>query len=550
MLLNRILKTLDSFKSLLPVKIKRKIKLNLFSLFCFNILEYFGLLILIPIIQKFFTDESPISFFNQLSLNILVLIALSFFLLKYLFSIFHLKRFFGFIFEINRYLNNHLIKKIFNARYCDVISDDLKIIKNIFSNEISTITYMFLMPLMHLLSDFILIFLIVTSLIIINFKITFFIFLFTLIIYLIYRFYISKTIDAIGFNRKINERKKFKLIDGIFNLFDLLKTNNKTTHFKNLDKYVENSNLSSIKLHTFQLMVKQSLEIIVLLGFILTIFVISLDDIKSNLVFILFLLLSLIRLIPLLSRIITNLNNIRFSLSVVNDFMSNILNKFSETESDFDKVDIKNHQIIEFKNISYSYSNSKIQNINFNLYRNQSHLILGKSGIGKTTFIKVLLGLLKPTSGTIIIDKNKFISSIHLDNASYVPQKSFFLDDTILNNLTMFCDDKKIDINYVLQLIKLFNLDNKIKNKKYLLKFMNDGSFSFSEGELQRLSIIRSLYSKPDVLILDEPTSSLDKKNEKNVISFLTKSLESITIVCISHNNDLGKYFNNVVTFK
>ena len=82
------------------------------------------------------------------------------------------------------------------------------------------------------------------------------------------------------------------------------------------------------------------------------------------------------------------------------------------------------------------------------------------------------------------------------------------------------------------------------------MKNMNDGSFSFSEGELQRLSIIRSLYNKPNVLILDEPTSSLDKKNEKNIISFLTKSLDEITIVCISHNNDLGRYFNNVVTIE
>tara|TARA_Y100000031_G_scaffold31374_1_gene34945 strand:- start:1172 stop:1780 length:609 start_codon:yes stop_codon:yes gene_type:complete len=159
--------------------------------------------------------------------------------------------------------------------------------------------------------------------------------------------------------------------------------------------------------------------------------------------------------------------------------------------------------------------------------------IIGKSGAGKSTLINLILGLLSPSNGVINFDKKEFKQE---NIFSYVPQEIFLLDDTLRKNIAFGDCDKEIRDENVYDAIKLSGLSSFVeKNKKGLELIVGERGIRLSGGEKQRVGIARALYKKPDILILDEATSSLDYVTEKDIISSIDKLKKQITIVIVSH---------------
>ena len=191
--------------------------------------------------------------------------------------------------------------------------------------------------------------------------------------------------------------------------------------------------------------------------------------------------------------------------------------------------------IIEFKNVSFGYGElSIIENSTFHVHRNDSLTILGPNGGGKTTLVKLMLGLLKPTSGAIRI------LGTTPDKASkkigYVPQSLTF--------------DPKFPIN-VSEVVLMGRLGHskfpfysrKAKDKvREALKSVHieelySKSFSdLSGGERQRVLIARALATEPEILILDEPTANVDPAVENKFYKLLKELSEHLTIVTVSHD--------------
>ena len=154
-----------------------------------------------------------------------------------------------------------------------------------------------------------------------------------------------------------------------------------------------------------------------------------------------------------------------------------------------------------------------------------------------------MLGTLKPTSGKIIYNNNIDISknlSSWQESISYVPQKPYFFDDSILKNIAIGVNLDGIDlekINFCLDLVNLKDKVNQLK-KKYNTKLGEVGK-KFSGGELQRIAIARAIYKNGNILILDEATSALDAKNESIIISRIKKNFGNKIIIIISHKKKL-----------
>jgi len=256
-----------------------------------------------------------------------------------------------------------------------------------------------------------------------------------------------------------------------------------------------------------------------------------------------------LRLIPSINKIMSNYNHILFFRSSSNV----ILKEFSEQNKiiseNFSKKLLFNNTF-EIRNAYFSYNDKTIfKNLNFIINKNDCIGIYGESGSGKTTLIDIIMTLNKLDKGEIFLDKillnNKDEKKRWLANISYVPQSVFLFNDKVKNNISFEYDENKIDTEKVVDCLR------KTKLEKFDPSYeIYEGGTNLSIGEKQRLGLARALYKDPELIILDEPTSSLDKKNEEEIINFLEKFKFGKTMIIISHNLNSLKFCNRIIKVK
>ena len=204
----------------------------------------------------------------------------------------------------------------------------------------------------------------------------------------------------------------------------------------------------------------------------------------------------------------------------------------------------------EIKNANFSYNDKTIfKNLNLIINKNDCIGIFGESGSGKTTLIDIIMTLNKLDNGEIFLDKillkNKDEKKRWLANISYVPQSVFLFNDKVKNNISFEYDESKINTEKVVDCLR------KTKLEKFDPSYeISEGGTNLSIGEKQRLGLARALYKDPELIILDEPTSSLDKKNEEEIINFLEKFKFGKTMIIISHNLNSLKFCNRIIKVK
>lgn len=223
----------------------------------------------------------------------------------------------------------------------------------------------------------------------------------------------------------------------------------------------------------------------------------------------------------------------------------------SEESKDKPKVDFDNVDSIEFKNVSFTYTNadkSTINSMSFKVNNGENIAIVGENGAGKTTAIKLLCGLYYPTEGDILINgksSKNFSSDSYFNLFSAVFQDYNFLPMTIAENI---CASRDYDKEKLIRAFEKAGILDKInslpdKEKSFMVKDVYKNAVDFSGGEKQKLLLAKAVYKNAPVLILDEPTAALDpiaenelylKYNEitNNKISFFISHRLSSTRFC------------------
>ena len=205
---------------------------------------------------------------------------------------------------------------------------------------------------------------------------------------------------------------------------------------------------------------------------------------------------------------------------------------------------------LESKSISFSYDSSMQFNFpDINLSESDSLLILGDSGVGKTTFIQILAGLLIPKHGSIKLDNTIYgnLSKKEMDkfrgkNIGMIFQRPHFVRNiSVLNNLLLSLYLSK-SIQYrksAIQLLQEVGLGNKLESLPNEL----------SEGEQQRASIALALVKNPSLILADEPTSSLDDTNCHKIITLLKEQavIRKSKLIIITHDNRLKSQFDKSI---
>jgi ABC-type multidrug transport system fused ATPase/permease subunit len=191
---------------------------------------------------------------------------------------------------------------------------------------------------------------------------------------------------------------------------------------------------------------------------------------------------------------------------------------------------------IELKNVGYTYDEANhpaIKDVSLRIERGEFVAFTGLSGSGKTTAVDLVLGLLQPTSGEVLINGGRERGAHQF---GYVPQEPLIFDDTLRRNITLEKHNTRIDQAAFDEAIRSAGLENVVRGlPNGIHSSLGEWGMRLSGGERQRIGLARALYFRPEVLILDEPTSSLDVAMESQIIECLRALRGTNTIIMVAH---------------
>ena len=432
-----------------------------------------------------------------------------------------------------------------------------KLIRNL-NSEIVTFAS-FLNTVYKMLSEILLITGILIFLLLINVKITILSLSFFFTLALFYQFLTKNILVKFGNIRYQYAEIILRNLQQAFDSIKLIKLANKEQKLINLYKINSKKITKAHKVNQIvSALPKQYFEFFIVLGLCFIVFVNKnfTQDTSYAILLLAIYSINIAKGVPSIMRIMSQVQYANFSIHSVSGIsrelnLSRSVEKDAAAKIDLPKINFS--KSVEFKNIYFSYPNNKkkcLKNISFKILRNEHVALIGPSGSGKSTIVDIFMGLLRQQSGTILID-NKNLEKMDINSwhkkIGYVPQIIPILDDTIANNIIFYSkrDDKKI-----YSVLKTVRLNSLIKTfPKKIDTILGENGDRLSVGQKQRIGIARALYNNPEILILDEPTSSLDEKNEKDIIKEIT-SLKNKTIILITHKTKVIKFFEKVISIK
>ena len=547
--------TLNKINFLITKRQRKLLTILIFLLLIGMFLEAFGLGILIPGLSIILDPEAidKISFLiylkgflpNSLKDHFVILFLAGICLLYFLKSIFLI----FLTLKQNRFLNNittYITNRLFNSYLSQPYSFHLKrnaseLIKNL--QVESNLLHSLISSIIIIFTEFSFVFSIVVTIVYIEPVGAILIGLFYAILSILFFTITRKKLSVWANLRKDLDNNLSKSAhEGLGGIKDLIILG-KTSFF--IDQYSNKNYLKSritANQGTLAQVPRYYLEFISICGLIC--FIIFQIIIKKN-VNELFAVLGVFvaasfRIIPSINRIISAFQTVKFNTPSL-DIIYNEIKSYALLEKNLVTYpDFKFKDEIEFKNVSFRYNEkSKIINqLSLKIEKGKTIGIIGESGSGKSTLVDLLIGLHKPISGEILVDK---INIFHLgqkwrDTIGYVSQIIYLTDDSIKKNIALGIDQDLIDDVKINQILEQVQLDKFINSLELGVDTkVGERGVQLSGGQKQRIGIARALYNNSEILILDEATSALDSETETQVMKTILNLKGVKTIIIIAH---------------
>ena len=389
----------------------------------------------------------------------------------------------------------------------------------------------------------------IIGLIIFNYAITISVILILFSVYIIISYF---TKIKLKYNSKIlsqNTRDQIKLSqESLGAIKDIIIFNSKNIYiniYGKLDKKIRNLYAQNTFLGTYPKIVIESFSLIILI--LSSLLLRSQDGFRGDTVVILGVFaLAAQKLIPNMQTIYSSLSSIRSNTEQARKIVE-VLNKKIPAEfalENVKKIEFKRN--IKFENISFCYSNNglkAIKNINFEIFKGEKIGIMGPTGSGKSTFINIILGLLKPSKGLMLVDGKDIHDPNKADRLrkwqntiTYVPQSVYLVDSSIKENIAYGVPSELIDMDLIKRCAKYARIHDFIESKEGSYEsLVGERGIKLSGGQIQRIGIARALYKRSKIFIFDEATSALDYKTELEVINSINKFDKNSTIILVAH---------------
>ena len=582
---------IDSFR-IMTLESRRKFLFAIVFQSCLGILDLIGVLItgLIGIIAAFsFRNENyPTYIANYLDLSglgemtaiqvilLLALTALVFFVGKSLGTIYFSRRVFRFLGSQQSVISSRIIGKVFDSDYAWMRDQDVHRLSNTLSLGVPAATINVLGQSIILISESSLLVIFTILLFIVNPILAAALTLYLSVILLLLNYGIGRRVT------NYNESMRGLLNVGKQDLFSSLQLfreirvlNRQNTFKKKLSRTSEGLAENYAKDIWIQQVPKYAMEIALLFGMtaIISIASVSSEPQKTLPVLLIYITASA-RIFPTLLRIQAAILSLRSFQPLAKD-AHDLFSEISSFNQEFSApIGVKNIVAempqfssdklavhdgiphINISNINFRYrdaQNLALKNVSFEVDRGERVALVGPSGSGKSTLCDIILGLLEPESGSLKIEgvvSNRWVSN-NPGKVSYVPQDTVLLKGTLTENICMGIEREDINLDQLQRAVSNASLDKFIETlPEGLDTRIGEGFTRLSGGQRQRIGIARAIYNSPQILIMDEATSSLDAETEDAIMSFLKTVGQETTLIFIAHRLSSVRNFSRLIYFE
>ncbi|MBF0746205.1 thiol reductant ABC exporter subunit CydC [Gemella sp. 19428wG2_WT2a] len=257
--------------------------------------------------------------------------------------------------------------------------------------------------------------------------------------------------------------------------------------------------------------------------------------------------LSVLSVVLMTGEAISHIPTYKISIDRVKEFYSN---KEEVDNVEYNETNYNN--IIEIKNLKFAYDNTKmiLNDISLSVKKGEKVAILGRSGVGKSTLIKLITGTYKDYEGSIKVFGNLPSENLLGKKISMLNQKPYLFDMSIKDNLELSNIDSK-------NVISISRIEDSLEKSqmKQTIDMLPDGIYTnvyesgtrFSGGERQRIALARTLIQNNELLLLDEPTVGLDPKTETDLLNTIFKNNDNKTIIWITHHLNSIEYMDRII---
>ena len=568
------MKDLKLIISILNLREKKIFYLLVFLTFFSGLLETIGIGLIFPLIKVLI--DGPIvllnlnflepfhDFIKSFNKEDLFMICFFFLLIiiivKNIFFAFLYWLYFKFSTSVSVRLADNVIKNILSKQYIEFFSEQSSENANTLITEVNIAIKGCLEPMCSMLTELIILLSVLIFLFYIHPDGTAIIFFITVSLTIAFYLIIKKKINLWSLIRIKSDEKIFKNIYEIFLGIKEIKIFEAEKYvIKNFSKNFKDSSFVRRKIDVLHQLPKLWIETAAVFAFFIYFFYYL--NFKNN----------FNDVIPLLAvfvatgfRVATSLNRTLFSYSSVKfnipsvTKVKKILLLHNDNENFEENIKFNHFEKIEFKSLEFLDVNfvykdphkNIFENLNLRIEAGKKIGLKGISGVGKSTFIDLLSGLITPDKGHILINGNLQINKINSwkNILGYVPQGHYLTDDTIKKNIAFGVEEDQIQENKLFEVLEKTNLDEFVSNLPYGINtIIGERGSKLSGGQKQRIIIARALYRSPQILIFDESTNALDSKMESIILNNIIEKNKSITCIMISHNIKILEKYCDII---
>tara|TARA_B100000787_G_scaffold80505_1_gene59413 strand:- start:2494 stop:4170 length:1677 start_codon:yes stop_codon:yes gene_type:complete len=506
--------------------------------------------ILIELLEKYGFENLFFFLYKDNSLILLTIALILAFFVKNIF-LFYVNYFeINFIKDLRVEKTKLLFHKYINLNYKTFVSKNFSHFQRSIFNEVQLIIVT-LQQIIIFMKESTLILGILILFLIINFKLTIFVFTFLLFISATFFYFTKKKLKNYGKIGLNHRRLKHKIFNEFGSFFKDIKIFNLQAYF--LNSFI--SNVSGDEVHRaygdiISRLPRLIFEILcVSLIFIILLFF-EMNNINSKyyITTITFFGLGMIRMLPSFNLISGVLSKIKTneisSLSILKELEEETINGKKNINYNYN---YSFSEKINLKDITFSYQNNTvIKKFDLDIKKNTTTCIYGSSGSGKTTILNIIGGLIKPDKGKVLCDDQDIYSNVNSwqkNMISYMGQDTFVLNNTIEKNITLDFANKDLNNSNLEKIIQELGLE---KLYDQLITF--ESSQSLSGGEKQRIGFARAIYKNSPILLFDEPTNNLDEENENTILNKINLLNGKKTIVIVTHNPKFKSICDKIIT--